>query len=155
MTVVNRRLSKLTRWVPAILMMVAIYIFSSVPSQEMPDFGAFDFTIKKIGHMFGYALLGYTLLYGFGREKPYAPWMALLLAVIYAITDEIHQSYVPGRFASPMDVLIDTSGALIGLGPWLWRSLRSRKLTRSKAQDGFTPQTPIRNPGFRPKNRRP
>ena len=57
-----------------------------------------------------YAVLGLLLLRAIGRELP-----ALLLGIGYAITDEMHQQFVRGRHASPVDVLIDTLGVSIGI----------------------------------------
>ena len=45
-----------------------------------------------------------------GRDAP-----ALLLASAYAVTDEFHQTFVPGRHGTPVDWAIDTAGALLGL----------------------------------------
>ena len=50
-------MSKLPRWLPAILMMSAIFAFSSIPSNEMPSFDWADMLLKKGGHMTGYGLL--------------------------------------------------------------------------------------------------
>jgi VanZ family protein len=57
-----------------------------------------------------YAILGPLLLRAIGRELP-----ALAVGIGYAITDELHQSFVRGRHASPIDVLIDTVGLAIGI----------------------------------------
>jgi len=57
-----------------------------------------------------YAILGLLLLRAVGREVP-----AFALGIAYAITDEIHQHFVRGRHASPIDVLIDTAGVAIGI----------------------------------------
>jgi len=95
-------------------MMVIIFGFSSIPSKDMPSFGAFDFSIKKLGHAFGYALLAIAYLRGLGGKRH---WLAWLMAVAYAATDEFHQSLVPGRGPSLWDVfLFDNLGALAGLG---------------------------------------
>jgi len=53
--------------------------------------------------------------------------IALACSAGYAITDEIHQAFVPGRQAQATDVLIDTLGAAIGL-LLLWTFGRRRKL---------------------------
>jgi VanZ family protein len=54
------------------------------------------------------------------------PWLAWLLAVLYAATDELHQSLVPGRHPSPVDVLLfDNVGALVGV--WLYSLALRRK----------------------------
>jgi VanZ family protein len=57
-----------------------------------------------------YAIFGLLLARAIGRELP-----AFLLAVGYAITDELHQHFVTGRHSSPIDVAIDSTGVLIGV----------------------------------------
>ena len=66
--------------------------------------------------MLGYALLASTYWYGFGF-KPKRVWQAWLFAVIYALSDEFHQSFTPGRNSSYIDVFVfDGGGAALGLG---------------------------------------
>ncbi len=109
------------RWLPAVLIMAAIFSFSSIPSKEMPFFGVWDFVLKKSGHMLGYALLGFSYLRAINvRSAGFAPskwaYLAALLAVmLYAFSDEYHQSFVPGRDSSIIDVGIDTAGACLGM----------------------------------------
>lgn len=117
--------SFLHRWGPALLMMAIIFFFSSLPSSSVPEFGKYEFTIKKGGHVLGYMLLGRTFLIGFGSRKT-APWLALGLSILYAITDEIHQSIVPGRALRVFDVGIDTLGSLLGLLPTLIKRRTSK-----------------------------
>jgi VanZ family protein len=106
-------------------MMIIIFIFSSLPSTSVPGFGKFEFSVKKGGHALGYLLLGRAFLYGF-RPKKAAPWLALGMCLFFAITDEIHQSFVPGRGPRVLDVGIDTIGALVGLLPVLITRLRDK-----------------------------
>jgi VanZ family protein len=108
----------LRRWGPALVMMLLIFIFSSLPSTSVPGFGKFEFSVKKGGHALGYLLLGRAYLTGF-RPRKAAAWFALGMCILYAITDEIHQSFVPGRSPRVLDVGIDTIGALVGLLPVL------------------------------------
>ena len=111
-------------WTPALLMMAIIFGFSSIPSEEMPSFGGLDFSIKKFGHAFGYALLALSYQRGLGGKRP---WLAWLMAVAYAAADEFHQSFVPGRNLSPWDVLLfDNFGALVGL--WIRHRFAKRKV---------------------------
>jgi VanZ family protein len=108
------------RWLPALALMALIFAFSSIPSKEMPIFGFWDTIVKKGGHMLGYGLLALAYWYGLRFEKQ-RWWLALLLAVIYALTDEFHQSFVPGRNPSWVDAIIfDGGGAALALfGSWL------------------------------------
>ncbi len=103
------------RWLPSIILMGAIFYFSSIPSKEMVSFGAVDTLVKKSGHMLGYALLGLAYLRGTNTFR----WQSILIAlagvVLYAISDEYHQSFVAGRTSTIMDVGIDTLGGTLGL----------------------------------------
>lgn len=97
--------------------MLVIFLFSSQPSEKLPDLGWADRLFKKGGHMLGYGLLALTYWHGFGWEKGRRP-LAWALTVLYAGTDEFHQSFVAGRNPSVWDVLLfDNLGALITL--WL------------------------------------
>jgi VanZ family protein len=104
--------------------MVVIFFFSSLPSTSVPEFGIFEFSVKKGGHALGYMLLGRAFYYGLGRSKK-APWLAWGLCILYAATDEFHQSFVPGRSPHVLDVGIDALGSLLGLLPALIRRRRA------------------------------
>jgi hypothetical protein len=100
-------------WGPALLMTIVIFAASAIPSHLIPSYtGWIDFLVKKTGHMVAYGLLASMILRGLGEEKI---WKAWLLAVIYGISDEFHQSFVAGRNAAIYDVGFDGLGALIGL----------------------------------------
>lgn len=106
-------------------MMLVIFWFSAQPGSDIPAFDWADSVIKKGGHMVGYGLLAvsYWRALEFKEEKR---WMAWLLAVLYAVTDEFHQSFVPVRQPSIWDVLLfDNFGALISL--WLVSYYRKEK----------------------------
>ena len=106
-------------WLPVIVWAAVIFTFSSIPSLGT-GLGVWDTILRKGAHMTEYAILGLLLFRAFGRELP-----ALALGIAYAITDEIHQHFVRGRHASPIDVLIDTVGVAIGL--LVFRLLRERQ----------------------------
>jgi VanZ family protein len=113
--------NRFLRWLPALVVMATIFSFSSIPSSIMPNFGSTDLFVKKGGHMLGYALLALTYWYGLRFEKR-SWWLALLLTVVYALSDEFHQSFVSGRHPSWVDALIiDASGASIALALAYWR----------------------------------
>ena len=105
----------LPRWLPALLMMLIIFLFSSQPSSELPDFNWADTIVKKGGHLVGYAILALSYWYAFRMQQD-KRGLAWLLAVLYALTDEFHQSFVPGRHSTIWDVLIfDNLGAMLSL----------------------------------------
>lgn len=86
--------------------------------------------IRKCGHAGGYALLGLAMWRGWLRRpllRRSGPWplrsiaVPLLLAALYACSDEWHQSFVPSRTGTVDDVLLDSAGAAVGLLLlWLW-----------------------------------
>lgn len=85
----------------------------SVQAQLLPS-GA-D-VVNPAAHFCEYLIFG-ALLANAWRQRlslPWAVWAAVLCASLYAVTDEIHQLFVPGRTADPMDWLVDTCGAALG-----------------------------------------
>jgi len=111
---------RILNWIPAVIVMSVIFWFSSQPGTVLPNFDWADRLVKKGGHMLGYALLAFSYWYGLELEKN-KRWLAWLFAVLFAVTDEIHQTYTPGRHPSIWDVLIfDNLGALISLWAAEW-----------------------------------
>jgi VanZ family protein len=113
----------LWRWGPSLLIMSLIFIASNTPGPDLPSFGYFDFDLKKGGHMLGYALLAITYIRALANSRRITRGIvvaAILLSGLYAITDEFHQSFTPGRSPSPIDVMIDTIGASLGSLLWFW-----------------------------------
>ena len=92
------------------------------------------FVVRKAAHFVEYSILG-LLLWRLVRLDPAwescRSWQyltALLLAALYAASDEYHQKFVPGRNAAVSDVLLDTCGAGVGLAAvWAARRLRRKK----------------------------
>ena len=105
--------------------MSVIYFLSSQPSGKLPDFDWADRIVKKGGHMLGYGALALSYWHAldYRRDRRVLAW---LLAVLYAVTDEFHQSFVSGRGASVWDVIVfDNLGAFIAL--WLADLFLKRK----------------------------
>lgn len=102
------------RWGPALVMMAIIFVASSFSKAEVPDFGGSDWLVKKSGHLIGYGLLALSYLRGLANGAPptrrQMVW-AVVLAGLYGVTDEFHQSFVPGRGAGWTDVMVDVLGA--------------------------------------------
>ena len=119
------RHSAIVRWIPALVMMCLVFWFSSLPSQELPNFDWADRLVKKSGHMLGYTMLAVSYRHAWGVHRKRG-WLAWILAILFAVSDEYHQSFVPGRHPSVWDILIfDNFGALIGL--WIARWAANQK----------------------------
>lgn len=84
--------------------------------------------------MTGYGLLSIAWWYGFKFDSKKG-WLAWLLALIYALSDEYHQSFIPGRHPSVMDVIFfDGSGAVIGLSALaVWFRARNKNKNNQNA----------------------
>jgi len=95
--------------------MSVIFAFSSQPGDNLPDFLDWDYVVKKMGHIIGYGLLALSYFHFLKYNKKLF-WLAWLMALIFSATDEFHQSFVSGRHASVLDVLVfDNIGAIIVL----------------------------------------
>jgi VanZ family protein len=105
------------RWLPSLIIMGIIFILSGQPASRLPVFGEYDLLIKKLGHATGYAMLGLAYFIALPpRLKVGYRWiLALFMAILFALSDEFHQSFVEGRNSSLTDVMIDTAGAAFAL----------------------------------------
>lgn len=82
------------------------------------QWAAIHHIIRKSGHFFGYGLIGLAWLRAWWMTLPRSRFLpdallALLGTALIASADEYHQSFLPNRTASPWDVLIDCSGAIV------------------------------------------
>jgi VanZ family protein len=101
-------------WLPVAAWCSVIFLLSHIPGLKT-DLGFMDFVLRKTAHVVEYAvlfLLTYRALYesGAGRKKAYI--ISAVFSVLYAASDEFHQSFVPGRGPSVADVGIDSFGVL-------------------------------------------
>lgn len=99
--------------------MAAIWIMSSLPSNhfvELPD-SQLDRTIKESLHLIEFAILYVLLVLAFlTGKREFTPGLNIacaVIAVLYGVTDEIHQSFYPYRSASWFDLVKDFTGILI------------------------------------------
>ena len=123
-------MSKFMRWIPAIFVMLAIFIASATPSTKIPNYGFWDTLVKKGGHMIGYGLLAGAYWYGLGFDRRKG-WLAWILAVVYAASDELHQSFTPGRHPSLVDVLLfDGGGAALALAMIYWIRKQGKRISK-------------------------
>ena len=104
-------------YLPVLIWAGVIFVASSIPNLNVLDMG-FNFQ-DKVKHSLVYAILGVLIVRALARQAKVplsGYWLrgiALLLGVLYGISDEFHQSFVPGRSPEVTDVLAD------GLGVWL------------------------------------
>ncbi len=114
----------------AVLWMAALFYLSSQPSLPTPQWFPHQ---DKLVHAIAYAILGALLLLCMpmkaGGFMPQQALAATLIASLYGISDEFHQSFVPGRQADVLDWAADTGGALLAtlLLAWLTRRLIARQ----------------------------
>ncbi len=115
----SRILAPLIRW-----------LCPSLPEEKVSEWVTVGRKCAHVGEYAVLALLCCRALRGsYGVEKSAWDWRlaraALLIVVLYAAADEFHQSFVPSRQASVVDVLIDSSGAVLAL-IFLWAAGRWR-----------------------------
>ncbi|MDR3456432.1 MAG: VanZ family protein [Verrucomicrobiae bacterium] len=129
-------------WLPLLVWMVIIFTASSdadsahhsslifepimrwlFPRMSAEHIGQFHHLFRKCCHLTEYAvfvLLAWRAIRQ-PRKNDRRPWrwdeagLALALLFLYAATDELHQVWVPGRTALVSDVIVDTSGGVLGL----------------------------------------
>jgi len=101
-----------------IVYMVAVFVMSSMPSNaivELPD-SQLDAFIKESLHLVEFAILYFLLVLAFLTMRGLTEkinLVCLFIASLYGITDEIHQSFVPYRSATLIDVVKDITGVLV------------------------------------------
>jgi len=132
---------KVKAWIPVLIWMGVIYMFSAQPASASSQMsgslmkwlvGIIDVTpipemlgeellhtlIRKMAHFTVYFVLG-VLVYRATHEGAKMEWkhiwIPFFICMAYAASDELHQLYVPGRSGQVTDVLIDSSGALLGI----------------------------------------
>ena len=97
------------------------------PQAPQPTVELIHFLIRKAGHFSEYAVLAWLLCRAWSTVGPMtitqSRWKstlsAILVATLYAASDEWHQSFVPGRSAAVRDVLLDSTGAWTAAIAWL------------------------------------
>ena len=103
---------------PAILWAVLIFVASSIPNAALPEIRLSD----KIVHLVIYLILCVLIDRALTHQRRFqllARWSlgcAVLLTVLYGVSDELHQSFTPGRDASLGDIAADSIGAILFLG---------------------------------------
>ncbi len=119
-------------WLPPLAWMTLIFAFSAQPSLPSAP-NRWDALLKKTMHALAYGALARLYLRALRAQCPRAQWAraaSWVLALIYALSDEYHQTLVPGRNGSLTDVTIDALGACGAmLLDWWWHRERSRRVS--------------------------
>jgi VanZ like family len=103
-----------TVWVPVIACATLIFVLSGVPSLGT-GLGTWDLVGRKVAHAAIYAVLGALLLRALERGLA-----SVAGGIAYAVSDEVHQHFVPGRSGAPLDVAIDAVGVVAGVAIMRW-----------------------------------
>ncbi len=112
---------RLWRWGPAVIWMVVIFVGSSHSNVALSESPSKDNLMKNLAHIGEYAILAFFMFRAlYSREKKgffsrHTWFWVLIGAVLYGVSDEIHQMFVPTRTAHPGDILMDGVGAGMGL----------------------------------------
>jgi len=101
---------------------IFIFYLSSVPDLASNLPREYDFILRKIAHISVFLVLTYFVAASLGQKKRGYLLFVVLSVVAYALTDEVHQSYIPGRVGSAVDILIDTLGIFFGILLYQYRS---------------------------------
>ncbi|MEI6674057.1 MAG: VanZ family protein [Verrucomicrobiota bacterium] len=109
------------------------------PQMSPLRIGEIQYLFRKCMHLTEFAVLAGLLWWALRHTKGTAagPWQwsdagqVLILVVLYAASDEIHQAFIPSRTGRFSDVLVDTAGGAIGLGwLWLWGKMCKMRIAR-------------------------
>jgi glycopeptide antibiotics resistance protein len=114
-----KKLVKILRyWSPPLIWALVIFLFSSYPTRRASEIFWQDFIVKKTAHVVEYAIFSTLLYRAFkesGAKKTNAGIFAITLSILYAVSDEFHQSFTPGREPTARDVIFDTIGASLAI----------------------------------------
>ena len=118
----NRKI-QIFSWALVLLCMAVIFILSAQTGDEsqslsdglVTDDLSSDF-IRTCAHFLEYAGLSVLIYNALYRSYGYCrPYLTIIISSLYAVSDEVHQLFVPGRSGQISDVLLDSVGALLGV----------------------------------------
>ncbi|MBN4074890.1 MAG: VanZ family protein [Alkaliphilus sp.] len=143
-------------WLAVLLWMVLIFNLSSQPANQSNklsegitkaivdtvervapstdfDLSRLNHIVRKNAHFFAYLVLALLVMNAVRRTGGNDIKLTLLICVLYAISDEMHQIFIPGRSAQLSDVLIDSVGVVVGIVMYLGISgINIKKLLETK-----------------------
>jgi hypothetical protein len=110
-----------SRYAPPLAVMTLIFGLSATPDLSS-GLGPWDLWLRKAAHITIYAALWLALARAADWRRPLA---VTAIALLYAVSDEFHQTFVTGRHGAPLDVAIDAVG--LGLAALAWALTRRRR----------------------------
>jgi VanZ family protein len=113
----------LSRFGPPLALMAVIFFLSAQPDLGT-GLGVWDTILRKAAHMAEYGLLWFLWQRALNTATP---WPAVATTLAYAVTDELHQTFVDGRHGSPLDVMIDAAGVAVAVALYSRRKARLRE----------------------------
>ena len=123
----------------SLIAMCLIIYASSIPGKPLWGNGSMaEQVISNLVHIPAYALLSFLWLKTFDKMRPRIQFLkvnALILTglLLFAVSDEIHQSFIPGRTASYIDVGLDIAGIFLGLSTFtIFKAWACRYLARCR-----------------------
>ena len=112
-------------WLPVAAWMGMIFYLSAQPDLPQTHTHWADLLISSTAHAFVFGVLA-ILWARVLNQRRHGLVLAFTLTMLYALSDEFHQTFVPGRHADPWDLGCDGLGAALALGLWvLWQRRRS------------------------------
>ena len=105
-------------WLPVVIWLTVIFAFSSRPTKVTSEIYWQDFVVKKLAHIIEYGILTvliYRALVNSNVEKKEAGFYSIILSLMYGVSDEFHQRFVPGRMPTVRDVFFDIIGAVLAI----------------------------------------
>lgn len=119
------------RIVPVTVVMGTIFLLSHQPgdSLHLPTFPGAD----KLAHLVAYATLAVTVLWLLGKQGAKrlraTALLTVCICVLYGISDEFHQSFIPYRSVSGLDIVADTAGAALIAALWFYNEWTRQKVS--------------------------
>ena len=110
-------MKKLAYWIPSVIIATVIFLFSSRQRISVSDEYVYNFVFFKSLHILEYGVFCFfnyrAVLNTVTASKKRAGVISLILTIVYAVSDEYHQTFVPSREGKLRDVGFDTIGALL------------------------------------------
>jgi len=112
-------------WIPVLFWMGLIFMLSDQPDLRSGFEREWDFVLRKLAHVGEYAIFAWLAgraMLGYNQSRRRALLWAAAFCLAFAVSDEWHQTFIPGRSGAWTDVAVDSFGITLGT---IWKSRRS------------------------------